>query len=357
MAARKRARETISYPIVQYFEAPNTAPAETQDSEEDFTNLIIYSILFFFAAAFLFVIINWHLDAKNQPTYTDNSFYPVSLLKLFTLSFITIGVYLAYWFYRNWLYLKVADKSSSMPIARGIFNLFWYYPLYKRLAKDSQQRYLENKVLVKPLAILFASLYLLVNLLDNADYLWLPALVILPLLLAPLANYINHIDTDESAAYAYNSRWLIRHTVLALLMIPIMVLTYGQNLNILPSDSVVAGSKVFDYNIKFLQRKGVFPATEKIIYFYSDAFLDARNDGNGFTHNYVFSYWKDDNAEFQFENEALSSVKKIDVSYAESAAYSGEDEHRFRRKVNTFSVLKHRFVFFNPGVHLQSMQI
>ncbi|MBT7445768.1 MAG: hypothetical protein HN790_17580 [Methylococcales bacterium] len=38
-------------------------------------------------------------------------------------------------------------------------------------------------------------------------------------------------------------------------------------------------------------------------------------------------------------------------------AYSGEDEHRFRRKVNTFSVLKHRFVFFNPGVHLQSMQI
>jgi len=60
----------------------------------------------------------------------------------------------------------------------------------------------------------------------------------------------------------------------------------------------------------FSQSIADFPPNENIIYFYSDALLNTLEDGNGFTDKHVFSYWKDDDSGFQFENEALKNIKK-----------------------------------------------
>jgi transglutaminase-like putative cysteine protease len=315
MAARKHARETIEYAIVEYFKSDDL---EQKNEEHDIVDLIFYSILSLYTVAILFIIINWLIDTRNHPIYSETMFYQVSLPKLLALSILTFNIYLVYWFYRNWLHVKSVDKSSIMPIARGLFNIFWYYPFYNRLVEDSLQRYQANKVLIKPFAILLASSYFVVNILAETDYLGLQSIILIPILLIPLANYINHIDTNDRAAYTYNSRWLFRHTLLALFVLPVILLASGKELNILPSNKVVEGREILQRDIKFMHRNGIFPANEKIIYFYSNALFNTRNDGNGFTDNLVFSYWKDDEAVFKFEKEYLSRVKNIEESYPDN---------------------------------------
>jgi hypothetical protein len=40
------------------------------------------------------------------------------------------------------------------------------------------------------------------------------------------------------------------------------------------------------------------------------------DDGNGFTDNHVFSYWKDEAGVFNYESEAFSNIQNIDVKLA-----------------------------------------
>ncbi|VAW58744.1 hypothetical protein MNBD_GAMMA11-3245 [hydrothermal vent metagenome] len=329
MEARKRVRNLAEFPIVEYFQpgdseqsdkTPPDSNEATTGTEIDSTDIMFYSAITLYSVALLYIIISWRIDARKQPAFENIAFYPVSLVKIFALSLVTFGLYSAYWFYKNWKYAKATDNSSIMPIARAIFDLFWYYPLYARLVKDSTIRHQKNKVLLKPLAILFAIAYFAASILSEADRIWLLTLILAPLLLFPLANYINHIDENDRAAYNYNSRWLARHTIIALLTLPLILLTLSSDLYILPSDRVVSGDKIAERDIKYMQRKGIFPAGEKIVYFYSDAFFSTRDDGNGFTENHVFSYWKDDESGFSFQSERLSQVKKIDVSPAKDSA-------------------------------------
>jgi len=316
LEARIKARGLAEFGIIEYTDS-DSAKASPQDyTPNNTTQIIMYSALAFYILGLLFVFVNWRIDAAHQPTFDKMAFYPVSMIKFLTLSFLTMGIYSAYWFYRNWKHSKNIDNNASMPIARAIFNIFWYYPLYNRLVKDSASRYQENRVLIKPLAILFALLYFIIGLLEGSDNLWFTALIILPLLLIPLVNYVNHININNPEAYSYNSRWLFRHTIFAMLFLPLILYSSGTTLNILPSDKVVTGDALFNRDIKFLHRKGVFPSNENIIYFYSDALLNTLEDGNGFTDNHVFSFWKDDEKGFQFENEALKNIKKIDTVFS-----------------------------------------
>lgn len=315
MEARSRASGNAEYAIEYNIESV----AEPQEvADDNITVIVILMIAGIYFAGIIFILVNWRMDARKQPAFHDTNFYPVSLVKLFLLSFVTLGIYLIYWFYRNWLYIKLKYKSTIMPVARGIFNALWYYPLYLVLVKESQERFGENRVLIKPLAILFAVLYLAGNIVSNFDHMWILAVIVAPLLLVPLANYINHINEHDGAAYHYNSRWLMRHTTLAFLIVPIIALALAGDMNFIPADKVIEGSSLMNRDIKFMHRKGLFPPGEKIIYFYSDAFLNMRDDGNGFTDNHVFSYWKDDAGVFNYESEVFSNIKNIDIKLAKN---------------------------------------
>jgi len=316
LTSRKLVRNFAEFGIIEYSDSDSASASTQEDTVINTTETLTYSAVAVYIIGLLFIFVNWRIDAEQQPTFENMTFYPVSMVKFLALSFFSIGIYPAYWFYRNWKYSKDIDNNATMPTARAIFNIFWYYPLYNRLTKDSANRYQENRVLIKPLAIFFAILYFTFGLLESTDNLWLSTLIILPLLLIPLVNYINHINTANSDAYSYNSRWLFRHTLLAIFFLPLIIYSTGTTLNLLPSDKVVTGETLFDRDIKFLHRKGVFPSNEKIIYFYSDALLNTLEDGNGFTDKHVFSYWNDDDNGFQFENEALKNVKKIDTDFS-----------------------------------------
>jgi transglutaminase-like putative cysteine protease len=314
MEARKRANDLTEYTIVDYFESN----VGSKNDELDMNEVILFAVLIIYFVAFLFVIIDWRRDVKRQPDFANTPFYPVSITKLVILSFVTFGIYSVYWFYRNWLYSKKNNNSSIRPLVRGIFNQIWYYPLYNRLLIDSRSRYQENRVFAQPLAIVFALIYIVGSLLENVDSFWFFAIAVQPFLLIPLAKYINQIESSGSIAYQYNSRWLWRHTILVLTLFPLIAIGFSSDLNIIANDKVIVGSKIPKREVKYMQRKGVFPNNEKVLYFYSAAFLNIRNDGNGFTDTHVFSYWKDEIEGFKIENVAFSKIRDIDIVYSKT---------------------------------------
>ncbi|MGE5952517.1 MAG: hypothetical protein ACM308_02685, partial [Qipengyuania vulgaris] len=139
-------------------------------------------------------------------------------------------------------------------------------------------------------------------------------------LMLPLVNCINHTNQDDSA-YRHNSRWRVYHYLLTLLAIPLCVITLGGETGLTPSDRVIDGSKLLSHDIKFLQRKGVIVPDEKIIYFYSDAFLSNRDDGNGYTERKVFSYWQDESG-FNLHTAAYADIKNIEVTWGDIADHT-----------------------------------
>ncbi len=321
LTERSKALDLLEYGIVKSFSGQTANTSDTNRTIEELLTafmplLFTAFILLLYLGGLLYILISWRMDAKKQPAFPDAHFYPVSLTKLIVLSIVSFGIYTCYWFYKNYFYQKQKDGSTIMPVARGLFYIFWYYPLYQTLCDDSAKRYQENRVLIKPLAVLFAILFLLVGVLGSQDKFVAATNMAFALFLIPLANYINFINSEHSEAYVYNSRWRFRHTLLVLLSLPLLLLITASETNFIPSDKVVKGDELMAYDIQYMHRKGIFPPDEEPLYFYSDAFFMIRDDGNGFTDNYVFSYWRD-NGELNVKKERFSNIKKIDVEYSD----------------------------------------
>jgi hypothetical protein len=352
LKAREKVRKEVKFKIQKAF--PETvSPASEIDIYQWIE--IIYAVLLI--SGLTFAIINWRIESRNTALLEEAVFYPVSLTKFIVLNIVTFGIYSSYWFYRNWFYIKntasaESNESRLMPVARGIFNQFWYYPLYQKLFADSQARYQKNRVMLKPVAILFALFFFSIYFLNRIDNMLIPVLIIEPLLLIPLLNYINHIEDNKQRAYALNSHWRLRHTVLSIIFTPFLIYVYAATVNLIPDDAVVSGEKLWSHDIRFMQRQKLFPVNEKPLYFYSDAFLNLHNDGNGFTKSHVFSYWKDENNVFNTESATFSEVKNIEATYSNEYAgtssvtitrnddsefvlYVGSSQHKDKIFINT----------------------
>ena len=60
-------------------------------------------------------------------------FLYISVTRLVCMNIATIGFYNCYWMYRNWRFLKARESFAAWPFWRGIFGIFWIYPLLKRI--------------------------------------------------------------------------------------------------------------------------------------------------------------------------------------------------------------------------------
>lgn len=60
----------------------------------------------------------------------EQPYYVVGTKKFFWLTLLTIGVYLVYWFYRNWNQIKIRNNEDLWPVPRGIFYIFFIWPLF-----------------------------------------------------------------------------------------------------------------------------------------------------------------------------------------------------------------------------------
>ncbi|SIS67228.1 DUF3857 domain-containing protein [Neptunomonas antarctica] len=294
-------------------------PSETTSAEGDpwyFYFLNTTTILLMYGSLYLLVFLLWRMDSGRKSDESDSVFFPVSIAKLSAMWILTFGIYGAYWFYKNFQYIKKQKNSASMPMARGIFYSFWYYPLWRELKEDCTTRFEHSHLPGKMLAVPMALGFLVIVTTGNRSDIWLlPSLLLSALLILPLANYILFVNGRESQALAKNSTWSFRHYLLALLSTPLCILSAGSEIGIMPNEAVVTGSRILEYDITLMQRRGTINPGDEIDYFYSNAFLFISDDGNGFTQRHVFSYWKDDDDSLEQEQATYSEVQDIKVDW------------------------------------------
>ena len=313
--ARDEMLEYASYSIFTYID-PTLASSGSR-AEDRFLSQVILALVGLYILVILYAIVSWRLDAKKEHPSDINLLYPVSLFKLWALSVATSGIYLCYWFYRNWKCIKAKENSAIMPVARGIFAPFWYYPLYRKLSAAHGTAGHAHPLPGRALMIVLAIFYLLYGVLANLVSYGITLSLLAPVAVLPLANYINRIGEPGNSVITQNSRWRPRHYLLTIFAIPFFLVSCAQELHLLPNGKAVAGSSLWNHDIQFMQRNGIVPADEDIVMFYSDAEFDIRRDGSGFTDTEVFSYWVNEGDDLEVRRAALSEVEEIKTRFAE----------------------------------------
>ncbi|MDH5353683.1 MAG: DUF3857 and transglutaminase domain-containing protein [Gammaproteobacteria bacterium] len=313
LKALEAAIEETDYGIYDYLDQPESLV----ETEEDWflLGLLVYILIL------VIVLLLWYLDARRNPYSGTMKYYPVSDVKFITMWILTWGVFPIYWFYKNWRYVKDNEEGAGiMPVFRSFFYLFWYYPLFTRLKAESDADGDSGvRVPGQKTAIMLAILFFLVVIATGIDSVYaLPFELLSAVLALPLLHIINRVNRHELAAIAHNSVWRVRHYLLVILFIPLSLFLLGSEIGLLPSESVVAGDRLLNRDIKFMQRKGIINPGDKVIYFYSDAFLNIRGDGNGLSDRHVFSYWLDDQDGFNQEIAEYEEITDIKVSWSES---------------------------------------
>ena len=342
LAARKRLRKEAYFGIYKYAEKAEIA---TDDELSNWQPTVII-ILACYVLAWVFVIVGWRIESNKRPTFANGQFYALAPFNFVALSVLTLGIFSSYWMYRNWLFLKQRDDLTIMPIMRGIFSIFWFYPLFSALRADSEQRFGHNKVQATWLAVLSAFAFVAVAVIGSMGEYMMPlfdsisnhqyfagAMSLISLLsfllMLPMLSYINHLNETDKAAYQYNSTLRIRHGILLLISMPIIVIAVAQQINLIPNGTVISGKDLMSWDVKFLQRKNIVSTDERIQYFYTSDALTMRDEGNGFTRRRVFSYWLDNEGEFEQRSVNYLKVADIVVEFA-----SGDD-------IDTVITVKH----------------
>lgn len=70
-------------------------------------------------------------SSKSKPAY----FY-ISTPRLIFMSVISLGIFISYWVYKNWSYIKERDGMDIMPFWRGWFAIFHFYSLMEYIKND-----------------------------------------------------------------------------------------------------------------------------------------------------------------------------------------------------------------------------
>ncbi|ACJ27449.1 Conserved hypothetical protein [Shewanella piezotolerans WP3] len=320
IAALKKVESIDSYGIVDYPNATSTATTTdtlAADSLESANPWVLAGILLLLG--FVYTLVSLLLEPSSGH---DSQFYPVSLVKFFVLSVFSLGLYSAYWSYKNWQYIKYEkDRPDIWPVARAVFSPFWYYPLYLWLEIDRDQRKPHPYLIPAWSAVILFVGYLIYNGVSwetdwgNWDYL-IPFIVF-----APLVMYVNKINKQNNEAYLANSQWHARNWVFMACMLPLLMYAAAQDFGLTAQDDIIKGENLWSHDIDFMQQNKVFTEMEMPILFYSDDWLSNRADGNGFTPETVFSYWVE-NDELQVASSPLKDVADIEVDYADSGEES-----------------------------------
>lgn len=309
--AIKAVNDQTSYGIFTGYDGVTGAQAQKDSGDR-----LMYGLIAGYLTLIILTIILWRIDIKRNPYIGEMLYFPISPIKLLPLWVITFGFYGLYWFYRNWKYVKNRDGSSIMPAIRAFFFGFWYYPLFKDLVKDNDARYDKNHLPNNASGIVLALVFLIAVVSSNKSAYSMLFLCLSVLTIIPLQNYINYVNKENQEAIKYNSRWNIRHYMVVLLTVPLFLLNIGGEIGFLPNDEVVDGRRLMSHDLRFMQRYGIIKPGDSINYFYSNAFLFIRDDGNGFTDRHVFSYWKDETGALVYKLADFSEIEDIKVNWA-----------------------------------------
>jgi hypothetical protein len=128
-----------------------------------------------------------------KPSTNEGVLFPVGLFKLAIMSATTLGVYQAYWMYRNWKYLRQRRKINAHSVRRSDYPFFFIYPLFREIRAVGTMISSEPMVAPEILFVLWIVLTLLTNLPD--PYYLLGNLDIVPILI--VQSYIIKLNCEN----------------------------------------------------------------------------------------------------------------------------------------------------------------
>jgi hypothetical protein len=316
LAQRNKLISATHYSILKYADKTE-APQTTADILDNLGGNWLKYALAGYLLLLIFFFADWRLESAKRPTFENSPFYAVSVSKFIIYSILSLGIYINYWCYRNFKAIKQQNNANIMPIARGIFAILWYYPLYQALKQHSELQSNKSKLIPSWGAAISFLLILATTLVYRMEEYATIALLVMPFLWLPLVSYIEHANTNQKALH-YNSYWRVRQYLISLALAPILLFGVLQEANILPNSAIIKGEKLWAYQTHFFKRNRLTPENEDVLYFYSDAMFDYRDDGNGITENYIFSYYKNDAGKLESDLSHFNDIDKIETSYGKT---------------------------------------
>ena len=133
-------------------------------------------------------------------------FLHISVARLVLLSIASVGIYEAYWIYKNWRYIKEREGLRIRPVWRGIFGIFYCHSLLKRIKADKEASALIEPTYSVQLATGWVILVILAGIIGRAPGVApsiIAALIPSYLFLVPVQNYINSVTEKRSPGSSY----------------------------------------------------------------------------------------------------------------------------------------------------------
>ncbi|TBW57953.1 DUF3857 domain-containing protein [Marinobacter halodurans] len=258
-------------------------------------------------------VVDYLRDRRHEKTLDGGAYYPVSVPKLILLNIMSLGLYSLFWGYRNWAYIRDRDQRPLWAPVRAFFLGFTLYGLYA----DARRQTLPEASLRWPTAALAvpAVAYFVLGTLTSSSVIWVcyGALILASLCLLPLQRFYNQLNGDNDR-FRFNSRWRVRHGILALFFAVIFAFELGTTLYLVPPSHVMAGDKVPTKVRLFLDREHLLTPRETLIQFYASGFLDYTAEGNGLTSQGVFAYWHDTASRLQTEKVGFDEIADLKVT-------------------------------------------
>ena len=164
-------------------------------------------------------------------------FFTVAPKKMKIMSIGTFGLYIIYWFFRQWKAQKIVHNLSVMPRMRAFFSIFFTHSLLRRVHQAATIQGVDGGFQNhKSLATMFVSLYVLSSVLSNianrisgfmAGVLFIGYIAAFIYSLVPLFNtqkVINQLNHDPSGSSnqeitGANIGWLIFGGLIWLVML------------------------------------------------------------------------------------------------------------------------------------------
>lgn len=129
-------------------------------------------------------------------------FYIVSLNKFLLLFLGTAGLYMTYWFYKQWSCYKKAHKGTQLPVFRAIFSVFFVHSLFKILTSLYQQKSGKKSTALTTSATLFVIVTVISFLSGHVPE---------EAAIQPYLVLVNLISTPIFCWFCYQAQWFVNY--------------------------------------------------------------------------------------------------------------------------------------------------
>lgn len=142
-------------------------------------------------------------EVAATETITGNHYFCVTTTKLAFMSIISGGIYLTYWFYKNWKLVQLHDAPAIRPVVRAFFAGFTSFYLFKRVKNTANEMDIETQFNGNAMAAGF----LLVNFAGRLpDPFWLVSFLSF-LFIHPVNQAIIKINTEANTNFQNNGSY------------------------------------------------------------------------------------------------------------------------------------------------------